>query len=73
MQGDPQLVIGRHQLDGKVVSLKRPLALVERVADDSSTPSGELHFEVIGYAKKKYVFKARPRPISDDTTTKLTN
>lgn len=56
-----QLTFGHHQMEGKVVSLKKPLAVLDSVisSPDESSPERK----IIGVIKQKYVFKARPRPL----------
>lgn len=56
-----QLTIGHHQMEGKVVKLKKSLAIIDVVTDSSNQPSRDR--KVIGVITQKYVFKSRPRPL----------
>lgn len=56
-----QLTFGHHQMEGKVVGLKKPLAILDSA---NSSPGGASpERKIIGVIKQKYVFKARPRPL----------
>jgi chromosome transmission fidelity protein 8 len=72
--GVPVLEIGCHRLEGKIVSLKRPLAVLELRRAPASAPgegeggappeqSGEGEFEVVGIVRSKLLFKSRPKPL----------
>ena len=51
--------MGKMQLEGQVVKLKKPLAIMTlRKPDDSST-----EYHVAGTVRQKLVFKTRPVPV----------
>jgi len=65
-QSKPTLAIGHHLLEGKIVSLPKPLGVIQR----STTPSagigseeGSLQWDMVAIVKKKIVFSKRPMPI----------
>ena len=57
--GNAHLTIGNHLLEGKLVKLQKPFAIMEKV----NTEKG-VQYEVVSVAKEKYLFKTRPKPIS---------
>ena len=71
-----QLTIGYHQLEGKRVALKKPLAILERVGAASAEEEGgaaaaegeeqapsAASYRVAGVLRHKVLFKARPRAL----------
>ena len=67
MQKKPTLLIGHHLLEGKLVNLAKPLAVMHKQPreemlreDDSSLPP---EWDIIAVVKKKMVFAKRPMPI----------
>mmetsp|Transcript_1375 Transcript_1375/g.1810 ORF Transcript_1375/g.1810 Transcript_1375/m.1810 type:complete len:125 (+) Transcript_1375:41-415(+) len=59
--GTPVLEIGYHSLQGTVVKVKKPFAVIERVKSTPETQGAE--FKVVGIVRKKYMFCTRPKPI----------
>ena len=58
-EGAPRLVMGKMQLEGHVVQLKKPLAIMTlRKPDESST-----EYHVAGTVRQKLVFKTRQVPV----------
>ena len=57
--GAPKLVMGKTQLEGTCVKLKKPLAIMTLDKTDSST-----EYRAVGVVRQKIVFKTRPVPIS---------
>ncbi|ETW02234.1 hypothetical protein H310_05793 [Aphanomyces invadans] len=67
-KGVPTLLIGTHLLEGKVVKLPKPMAIMRKKAkevsaDDTDTTSTA--YTVVGIARKKLVFNSRPKPVVD--------
>ncbi|KAK9868158.1 hypothetical protein WJX84_002314 [Apatococcus fuscideae] len=50
-----QLTIGHHQLTGKLVDLKKPLVVLQKVSDP------HINYQAVGIIRRKYHFKTRPR------------
>lgn len=77
MQRKPTLTIGHHLLEGSIVQLTKPLAVLRRSGTEvnsiveASEDSGEGNYisghqtswESIGIVKRKIVFAKRPMPI----------
>ena len=76
MQKKPTLLIGHHLLEGKLVNLAKPLAVIHRVPraaegdamkTDGDTDSSIQHttpqWDVVAIVKRKMVFAKRPMPI----------
>ena len=59
-QGVLSLTVGYHEVEGKLSTLKKPLAILSRVAGDTG---GELSYEVVGVIRRKYHFKTRPKAL----------
>mmetsp|Transcript_42634 Transcript_42634/g.101237 ORF Transcript_42634/g.101237 Transcript_42634/m.101237 type:complete len:109 (+) Transcript_42634:160-486(+) len=61
--GDIHITIGYHQLDGKVVQLKKPFVLLAKDHE------GQAHkFKVAGIVKQKILFKTRPKALISKPT-----
>lgn len=62
-----QLTVGYHRLEGKLVALKKPLAILRKVdaeAGASANEAGEaVEYEVVGVIRAKWHFKTRPRAL----------
>ncbi|EFN54833.1 hypothetical protein CHLNCDRAFT_134854 [Chlorella variabilis] len=58
--GAVMLTIGYHQLEGKRMELKKPFAVLDRVADAEGHST---EYKVIGVVREKILFKARPRAL----------
>jgi len=56
-KGVPRLTIGHHLLEGKWVSLSKPLALLSRRDEEDAA------YDVITLVKRKMTFSTRPIPI----------
>ena len=50
-----QLTVGYHRLEGKLVALRKPLAILRKTGSEGSSS-----FEVVGVARSKWLFKTRP-------------
>ena len=60
-EGDvPKLVMGKMQLEGEVVKLKKPLAIMSLVKPDDATTE----YHAAGIVRQKVVFKTRAVPIN---------
>ena len=75
-QKKPTLMIGHHLLEGKLVNLPKPLAVLQRKDDDPGADSamdvdestagsltGSTSWDIITVVKRKMVFVKRPMPI----------
>lgn len=58
VQGVPRLTIGHHLLEGKWVSLSKPLALLSRREGEEDAA-----YDVVTLVKRKMTFSTRPIPI----------
>ncbi|GBG33852.1 Chromosome transmission fidelity protein 8-like [Hondaea fermentalgiana] len=69
--GVPILEIGVHRLEGKIVKIPKPFAVIERIEDHNSAAnniedSDQLpvtKFAVRGIIRQKILFKTRPKPL----------
>ena len=57
------LLISHHKLQGEVVKLKKPFAVLEKRHNQATT---ETEYAVVAVLRKKYVFAARPQPLVDE-------
>ncbi|KAI9592669.1 chromosome transmission fidelity protein 8 [Syncephalis fuscata] len=58
------MFIGYHRLEGKIIVLKKPLAILQRVSStkhDSTPPP--VNYNVIDILRHKIVFNLRPEPV----------
>ncbi|PNW82508.1 hypothetical protein CHLRE_06g281750v5 [Chlamydomonas reinhardtii] len=69
-----QLTIGYHQLEGKKLTLKKPMAILGKVEASPCGPmecgeemaaaeSRNTAYEVVGVIRHQYLFKTRPRAL----------
>ncbi|GLC46605.1 hypothetical protein PLESTM_001896000 [Pleodorina starrii] len=58
-----QLTIGYHQLEGKRVPLKKPLAILSKSGSTSHAGDTSTSYEVVGVIRDQYLFKTRPRAL----------
>ncbi|KAF8554463.1 hypothetical protein OG21DRAFT_1440311 [Imleria badia] len=68
----PMLVIGHHLLEGKVVTLPKPLGVLHKQVRNTLDDSGEkekVWWDVTAVVKKKIVFSKRPMPITKPAST----
>jgi len=62
-QTKPTIRLGHHLLEGKVVSLSKPLAVLKttpRIDEETGSP---VSFDIVAIIRKKLVFSKRPSPI----------
>ncbi len=61
------LTVGYHQVEGKLTTLKTPLAILSRVGAHADAGegdrAGEVAYEVVGVVRHKYHFKTRPKAL----------
>lgn len=62
----PVLILGHHVLNGKEVKMEQPMAVIEKVTDDSKT-----QYKVKAVVKKKLIFKSRPKPIISNVAERV--
>lgn len=58
--GVPKLIMGKMQLEGTEVKLKKPLAIMTLIKPDD----GSTQYHTAGVVRQKLVFKTRPVPAS---------
>ncbi|EMD33943.1 hypothetical protein CERSUDRAFT_107735 [Gelatoporia subvermispora B] len=67
----PTLLIGHHLLEGKLVNLPKPLAIMQRapaastdnLEDDTREGSTNASWNIVAVVKRKMVFSKRPMPM----------
>lgn len=62
-QAKPTIRLGHHLLEGKIVSLSKPLAILKTVPNPQSDGSSPIAFDITAIIRKKIVFSKRPSPI----------
>lgn len=82
-QDKPSLVIGPHLLEGKIVSLPTPLAIIKKkppsndqmsgtdVDEDESGEEAGVEWEISAIVRKKVVFAKRPMPVLNRPVSKI--
>lgn len=59
----PTLRIGHHLLEGKIVSLPKPMAVLKTVPNPEEGASSPIAFDITAIIRKKIVFSKRPSPM----------
>ena len=62
VNGNPVLSIGNHLCEGKVVKLRKPLAIMRKTAN-SIGEGNEVQYEIDVIIHEKFLFSNRPRPL----------
>jgi len=57
------LTIGKHQLEGRLVSIKKPFAVLKKRCAPEGEESDSACYDVIGVIRQKLHFKSRPKPL----------
>jgi chromosome transmission fidelity protein 8 len=82
-QNKPSLAIGPHLLEGKIVSLPTPLAIMKKklppndeisgmdVDEDENKEEAGVKWEISAIVKKKVVFATRPMPMLNRPVSKI--
>lgn len=79
-QNKPSLIIGPHFLEGKIVSLATPLAIMEKkssssdqmdVDEEDNREEAEVEWQISAIVKKKVVFSKRPMPLLKKPASKI--
>ena len=83
-QNKPSLVIGPHFLEGKIVSLPTPLAIMEKkkppsndqmsgvdVDEEENEEEGGVEWQIVTIVRKKVVFAKRPMPLLNRPVSKI--
>lgn len=68
------MLIGHHLLEGKIASLPKPLAVMEKTStggdtDENESDEKQVAWNIVGIVKRKIVFSKRPMPVL--ATTRL--
>jgi hypothetical protein len=59
-----KITIGYHEIEGKRIALKRPLAILERrPSAEAAATTDEQGFAVVGVVRHRFLFKGRPRAL----------
>ena len=56
------LTIGKHRLEGKLVPIKKPFAVLQKRCSPGETGE-EAGYAVMGVIRQKLQFKSRPKPL----------
>eukprot|EP00037_Helgoeca_nana_P027107 m.308557 g.308557 ORF g.308557 m.308557 type:complete len:125 (+) comp27409_c0_seq1:149-523(+) len=67
-KGPPILAVGHHELQGKVVELKRPVAILvkgEKAEEVEGGTSRAVSYDVTAVIRKKIIFMIRPKALMD--------
>lgn len=61
------MTIGQHFLEGSVIALKQPFLVIEKSAsllnEGTNNDNKKSSIDILGIAKRKIIFKTRPKPI----------
>lgn len=66
-QDKPTLLIGHHLLEGKLVTLQKPLAVLHRAQPNEDDGTS---YDMIGLVRRKIVFAKRPMPVINAAAVK---
>ena len=61
-----ELIIGRQKCEGKKVTTKKPLVIMQKVKHDDNT----VHYRIVGVVRDKVHFTSRPVPLSPTQSPK---
>eukprot|EP01100_Stratorugosa_tubuloviscum_P014385 TRINITY_DN7676_c0_g1_i1.p1 TRINITY_DN7676_c0_g1~~TRINITY_DN7676_c0_g1_i1.p1 ORF type:complete len:126 (-),score=57.62 TRINITY_DN7676_c0_g1_i1:71-448(-) len=62
-QNNATLIIGNHQLEGKIQHLKHPIAILNQKNSYENQNVEDKKIEIVAICSKKCTFKTRPKPI----------
>jgi hypothetical protein len=57
------MILGNHELTGKVVKLADPFCLMEKKYNESVTPKEIEAYQIIGIVREKFLFNNYPKAI----------
>ena len=63
LKGIPVLIVGTHEIKGKVENLKNDFAILKKVCHDTNATESNIEYEVSGIVKKKLLFNQYPKTI----------